>query len=83
MNGCRRLKSTVTSALEVYMFITKKVALMFTEYDVARGILKFQCKTWEFRATSYSVNSQATISVFINRSGCLEHDVAWNSQVLH
>ena len=30
-----------------------------TEYDVARGILKFQCKTWEGRATSYSVNSKA------------------------
>ena len=25
---------------------------LFTEYDVARGILKFQCKTWEFRDTS-------------------------------
>ena len=37
---------------------------MFTEYDVARGILKFQCKTWEFRATSYSVNSQTIIAAY-------------------
>ena len=34
---------------------------MFTEYDVARGILKLQCKTREFRATSYSVNKHAII----------------------
>ena len=26
-----------------------------SEYYVAQGILKFQCKTWEFRATSHSV----------------------------
>ena len=32
---------------------------VFTEYDAARGILKFQCKTLEIRAMSYSVNSQA------------------------
>ena len=31
------------------------VAWLFTEYDVAWGILKFQCKTWEFHAMSYSV----------------------------
>ena len=37
-----------------------------TEYDVARGILKFQCKTWEVRATSYSVNSKAIIDRSIN-----------------
>ena len=36
----------------------KTVAWLVTEYDVAWGILKFQCKTWEFRATSYSVNSR-------------------------
>ena len=24
----------------------------YLEHDVARGILKLQCKTWEFRATS-------------------------------
>ena len=36
-------------------------AWLFTEYDVARGILKFRCKTWEFRGTSYSVTSQAII----------------------
>ena len=34
---------------------------MFTEYDVAQGIVKFQFKTWGFRATLYSVNSQAII----------------------
>ena len=34
------------------------MAQLFTEYEVARGILKFQCKTWQFRATSYSVNIQ-------------------------
>ena len=39
----------------------KQVAWLFTEYDVARGILQFQCKTWEFRAASYSVNSQTII----------------------
>ena len=37
------------------------VAVLLTEYDVARGILKFQCTIWEFRAASYSVNSQAII----------------------
>ena len=37
------------------------VALVFTEYDVAREILKLPCKTWIFRATSYSVNSQGNI----------------------
>ena len=35
---------------------------LFTQYDVARGILKFQCKTWEFRATSYSVNNHRFIT---------------------
>ena len=44
-----------------HMYRHKKVAWLFIEYDVARGILKFQCKTWEFRATSYSVNSQGII----------------------
>ena len=39
------------------------VAWLFTEYDVARGILKFQWKTWEFRATSYSVNGHAIIQL--------------------
>ena len=38
------------------------VTLLFTEYDVARGILKLLCKTWEFRATSYSVNSPGIIT---------------------
>ena len=41
------------------------VAWLFTEYDVARGIPKFQYQTWEFRATSYSVNSQAIILTII------------------
>ena len=35
---------------------------LLTEYEVARGILKFQCKTWKFRVTSYSVNSHRFIS---------------------
>ena len=26
----------------------KNVARLFTEYDVAQGILNFQCKTWDF-----------------------------------
>ena len=39
--------------------IKRHTVALFTEYDVARGILKFQCKTWEFRSTSYYVNSQA------------------------
>ena len=46
-------------------YITGTVVWLFTEYDVARAILKFQCKTWEFRATSYSVNSKAIKFVFI------------------
>ena len=29
----------------------------YLEHDVARGILKFQCKPWEFRATSCSRHS--------------------------
>ena len=44
---------------EIVCFHT--VAWLFTEFDVQRGILKFQYKTWEFRATSYSVNSGAII----------------------
>ena len=43
---------------------------MFTVYDVARGILKLQCKPWEFRATSYSVNSQAIIPNNRNKHHC-------------
>ena len=35
---------------------------LLTEYEVARGILKFQCKTWKFRVTSYSVNNHRFIS---------------------
>ena len=38
---------------------------LFTEYDVAWGILKFQCKTWEFRATSYSVNNHQNAYLMI------------------
>ena len=37
------------------------VSYLFTEHDVARGILKVLGKIWEFRATSYSVNSQGII----------------------
>ena len=44
------------------MTIKSTVVLLFTEYYVARGILKSLCKTWEFRATSYSVNSQGIIA---------------------
>ena len=46
--------------------INGTVAWLFTEHDVARGILKFQCKTWEFLATSYSVNSQVIIDCRVN-----------------
>ena len=28
----------------------------YLEHDVAQGILKFQCKTWELRATSRSIH---------------------------
>ena len=45
--------------MKKYFFFT--VARLLIEYDVARGILKFLSKTWEFHATSYSVNSQAII----------------------
>ena len=31
---------------------------MFSDYDVARGVLKLQCKTCGFHARSYSVNSK-------------------------
>ena len=51
----------------VYAFVLCTVASMFTEYDIAREIQKFQFKTWEFRATSYSVNSQASVSAHINK----------------
>ena len=53
---------TATVNLGIFGFIfTCTVAWLFTEYGVARGILKFQCKTWKFRTTWYSVNSQAII----------------------
>ena len=35
------------------------------QHDVARGILKFQNKTWEFRATSCSVNSPSAYCKYI------------------
>ena len=44
----------------IYIF-TDTVAWRFTEYDVARGQLKFQCNTWDIRAMSCSVNSQTII----------------------
>ena len=43
------------------------VACLFTEYGVARGLLKFQCKTWELLGPSFSVYIQA-ISVIIHTS---------------
>ena len=46
-----------------YKTLRFTVALLFTEYYVARGILKLLCKTWEFPATSYSVNSQGIIKI--------------------
>ena len=57
------------SGLTVY-WIWRTVAWLFTEYDLARGILKFQCKTWEFHATSYSVKSQAIIARGILKFQC-------------
>ena len=42
------------------------MAWLFTEYDIARGILKFQCKIWEFRAKSYSVNGQAFMLLLLS-----------------
>ena len=39
------------------------INLSYLEHDVARGILKFQCKTWEFRATSCSRHSDLFIQV--------------------
>ena len=53
------LKMMFTVTTNVYICFT--VAWLFTEYEVARGILSFQCKTWEFRGTSYSVTSQTII----------------------
>ena len=41
------------------------MARLFTECDVVRGILKFPCKIWEFRATLYSINSQAIIAIYV------------------
>ena len=35
------------------------------QHDVAREILKFQNKTWEFRTTSCSVNSQSAYCKYI------------------
>ena len=50
---------TVIFAICIFFKVDRKesntVTWLFTEYDVARGILKFQCKTWEVHATSYSV----------------------------
>ena len=36
------------------------------EHDVARGILKFQCKTWEFRATSCSRHPNIFIDFYLS-----------------
>ena len=55
--------NSLDAAHLVAHIISITVAGLFTEFDVARGILKFQCKTWEFRAASYSVNSQAIIDL--------------------
>ena len=51
--------------------IFNKVVWLFTEYDVARGILKVECKTWEIRATSYS--GYYTNIIYLSRSlfGCV------------
>ena len=48
------------------------MAGLFTEYDVARGILNFQRKTWEFRAMSYSTNSQAIFYISEVSSSAVE-----------
>ena len=52
-------KNINTKFCHLYIFQSrqkrKEYCGLFTEYDVARGILKLQCKTWEFCATSYSV----------------------------
>ena len=57
MGICKDINTN--SAICIFFRVDRKesntVACLFTEYDVARGILRFQCKTWEFRATSYSV----------------------------
>ena len=57
----QKKKLSVYSKTRITLSDSDIVAWLFTEYDVAWGILKFQCKTWEFRITSYSVNSQAII----------------------
>ena len=57
LNDFLKMMFTVTTNV----YICFPVAWLFTEYEVALGILSFQCKTWEFRATSYSVNSQTII----------------------
>ena len=33
------------------------------QHDIALGILKFQCRIWEFHSTSYSINSQLKLQV--------------------
>ena len=41
------------------------MALLFTEYDAARNSHVLHCHFSVPRATSYSVNSQATVATFI------------------
>ena len=38
----------------------------YLEHDVALGILKFQCKTWEFRATSCSRHPDLFIQLIVS-----------------
>ena len=54
------LRQTIFASISVVNILARP----FTEYDVTRGILKWLCKTWKFRAASYSVNSQGIIHVF-------------------
>ena len=51
-------------------------------WHIARGILKLQCKTLEFRATSYSGNSQANIQVTHNQMAVLLFSMFVNMHLL-
>ena len=44
----------------------------YLEHDVARGTLKFQCKTWEFRVMSCSRHPDLFIQIHNCTISCLD-----------
>ena len=66
-------KDSNTKFCHFYIFQSrqkrKEYSGLTTEYDVARGVLKSQCKIWEFRATSYSVKPLYYLYPITNISG--------------